>query len=59
VLTSHRTTIIALAARHNMPTIFSSRLNMQAGGLMSYGTNVSDMLRVPGSTSPVFCEAKG
>jgi putative tryptophan/tyrosine transport system substrate-binding protein len=34
--------IIALAARHALPTIYSIREFAVAGGLMSYGTNVAD-----------------
>ena len=34
--------IIALAARHAMPTMHEWREHAIAGGLMGYGTNVSD-----------------
>ena len=34
-----------LAARHAMPTTYSQRDFAQAGGLMSYGTNIADAYR--------------
>jgi putative ABC transport system substrate-binding protein len=34
-----------LAARHGLPSSFSVRDNAQAGGLMSYGTDISDAYR--------------
>jgi putative ABC transport system substrate-binding protein len=34
-----------LAARHTMPTTYSQRAFAEAGGLMSYGTNVADAYR--------------
>jgi putative ABC transport system substrate-binding protein len=39
----HRDLIIALAARHRLPTAYSFRLFVEAGGLMSYGTDQIDM----------------
>ena len=38
---SQRDKIIALAARHSIPAIYEHREFTQAGGLMSYGTNLS------------------
>lgn len=35
--TIHRDLIIALAARHRLPTVYNGRLFVAAGGLMSYG----------------------
>jgi len=37
--------IAELAARHRIPTIFSSREFVEAGGLMSYGPNYADLYR--------------
>jgi putative ABC transport system substrate-binding protein len=41
----HRDMIIALAARHNLPTIYFERLFVAAGGLISYGANEVDQYR--------------
>jgi putative ABC transport system substrate-binding protein len=38
----HRRLIIALTARHHLPTIYTSRLFVEAGGLMSYGAYTAD-----------------
>ena len=43
-----RDLIVALAGRHRIPTIFSGRPGAIAGGLMSYGTNTTDMVRQAG-----------
>jgi len=40
--------LITLAARHAVPTAFSVRDYAEAGGLMSYGTNVTDAWRQVG-----------
>jgi putative ABC transport system substrate-binding protein len=40
-----RPQVIGLAARHAMPVIYGSRDYVTAGGLMSYGPNVSDLNR--------------
>jgi ABC-type uncharacterized transport system substrate-binding protein len=45
---SRRTYIIALAARHAIPAIYEQREHVLAGGLMSYGTNLSDGYRQVG-----------
>jgi putative tryptophan/tyrosine transport system substrate-binding protein len=34
---SHRETIVALAARHRVPTVYPFRVFAASGGLMSYG----------------------
>ena len=41
----HRDLIIALAARHRMPTVYSYRFFVVAGGLMSYGIDFADLCR--------------
>jgi putative ABC transport system substrate-binding protein len=45
---SQRERIVALAARHAVPAIYEWREFAEAGGLMSYGTNLSDGYRLVG-----------
>jgi putative tryptophan/tyrosine transport system substrate-binding protein len=42
---AHRDLIIALAARHSLPAVYSFRLIVLAGGLMSYGIDVVNACR--------------
>jgi ABC-type uncharacterized transport system substrate-binding protein len=42
---SRRVQLAVLAARHTMPTTYSQRDFAEAGGLMSYGTNIADAYR--------------
>ena len=42
---AHRNVIIALAARHRLPAVYSARHFVVAGGLMSYGTDRVDVFR--------------
>jgi putative ABC transport system substrate-binding protein len=42
---ARRQQIATLAARHALPSMFSSRDNVEAGGLLSYGPSVSDAYR--------------
>jgi len=44
----HRDYIVALAARHSIPAIYSVRNFAVAGGLMSYGTDFADSYRQAG-----------
>src|SRR5262249_36383240 len=45
LVTANRTRIITLALGARLPTIFNNRVFVQAGGLMSYGPNFSDLFR--------------
>jgi putative ABC transport system substrate-binding protein len=45
---SQRDQLIALAARHAVPTIYQSREYIAAGGLISYGSDFSDVFRQVG-----------
>lgn len=46
---TRRDQVIVLAAKHALPAIYSWREYPRAGGLMSYGTNLSDAYRVSGT----------
>jgi putative tryptophan/tyrosine transport system substrate-binding protein len=46
---ARRTQLVALAARHAVPTIHDLREFTAAGGLMSYGTNLADAYRQGGT----------
>jgi putative ABC transport system substrate-binding protein len=41
----HRELIIALAARHRLPTVFPGRFYVAGGGLISYGPDLVDQFR--------------
>jgi putative ABC transport system substrate-binding protein len=43
--TRHRDLIIALAARHRLPAVYSSRVFVTAGGLICYGPEFIDQYR--------------
>jgi putative ABC transport system substrate-binding protein len=46
---THRDLVIALAARHRLPAVYPFNQFVQAGGLMSYGTDQNEMFRLAAS----------
>ena len=49
LFTSRPVQLATLAARHAMPTIYALREFAEAGGLMSYGSNFTDLFRQAGT----------
>jgi len=45
---TYRQLIVDLAARYRLPAIYSNREFVDAGGLLSYGTNIEDVYRQAG-----------
>jgi putative tryptophan/tyrosine transport system substrate-binding protein len=45
---ARRVQLAVLAARHNLPTALSTRPSVEAGGLMSYGSDIADAFRQVG-----------
>jgi putative ABC transport system substrate-binding protein len=48
-LNANRDHIIALAARHRLPTIYNGRSFVERGGLLGYGPNFADNYRLVGN----------
>ena len=44
-LSTERRRLVDLAAKHRLPAVYSFREFVDAGGLMSYGPNLADLLR--------------
>ena len=49
MLFAERARIVALAAKHRLPSVFNNRQAVELGGLMSYGTSLPELLRRTGS----------
>ncbi|HEU4366858.1 MAG TPA: ABC transporter substrate-binding protein [Methylomirabilota bacterium] len=49
MLFNERARIVALAARHRLPSVFNNRQAVELGGLMSYGTSIPELLRRTGT----------
>ena len=45
LFSAHRATLLKLASKARLPTIYLRRENVDAGGLMSYGPNFGDLFR--------------
>jgi putative tryptophan/tyrosine transport system substrate-binding protein len=43
ILSAHEARVVALATKHRLPTIFAYRKAVEAGGLMSYGPNLTKL----------------
>jgi putative ABC transport system substrate-binding protein len=46
---ARRDQVVALAARYSIPAIYEQREFVEAGGLVSYGTNLADGYRQAGA----------
>jgi len=49
ILFNERARIVALATKHRLPSVFNNRQAVELGGLMSYGTNIPELLRRTGT----------
>jgi putative ABC transport system substrate-binding protein len=57
LFTNNREKLLALAARHKIPTIYSDRVYTLDGGLMSYGASVAESVARSVSISAGFSRA--
>ena len=48
LFSTYRSTLVGVAARHALPTVYYSRQFVEAGGLMSYGSRPKDIYRQAG-----------
>jgi putative ABC transport system substrate-binding protein len=48
LFTTNRAQLIALTAKHRLPAIYTSRIFVSDGGLMSYAGNIADAYRLAG-----------
>ncbi len=49
MMIAQRDLLIAFAAKQRVPAIYSERQAVIAGGLMSYGSSITDMYRQAGA----------
>jgi len=45
MLFNERRRIVALAAKHRLPSMFNNRESVELGGLISYGASITDLIR--------------
>ena len=45
IFNSERRRLVELAAKHRLPTVYTSRDFVDVGGLMTYGSNLADLFR--------------
>jgi putative ABC transport system substrate-binding protein len=48
MLFAERARIVALAAKHRLPSVFNNRQAVELGGLIGYGTSLPELLRRTG-----------
>ena len=58
LFTSRRVQLVHLATRYAVPTAYSDREYVEAGGLMSYGTNLTESLRKSAAIRAGFSKAQ-
>ena len=46
MLVASRDAVVALTARHRLPAVYANREFVEAGGLISYGPNLADTIRI-------------